>query len=94
MLNLRATARNINLIILITKDEEGCSVSPMPYKYRYRPPVFARVQSAKVVRSDSFFFVLFIIPDFYLVSMRFLFPRYVYYSYFLFPFANNYTPCR
>lgn len=49
----------------------------MPYKYRYRPPVFARVQSAKVVPPTLP--PLFIILDFYLVSMRFLFSRYVYY---------------
>lgn len=64
MLNLRATARNINLIILITKDRRGVLRSPMPYKYRYRPPVFARVQSAKVVPPTLP--PLFIILDFYL----------------------------
>lgn len=53
MLNLRASARNINLIILITKDRGGgggeALRSAMPYKYRCRPQVFDHVQSAKVV---------------------------------------------
>lgn len=50
MLNLRATARNINLIILITKDREGWSVfRRCLINIDIGRLFFAHVQSAKVV---------------------------------------------